>query len=83
MSDQPTAPTVVYYDEQVAKLEEYVWPNGSRAYWDLSATHVHKFKRYTGLQKIVDYCDCGFEQPVDWKELNNESDAKNEDKASR
>lgn len=30
----------------------------------LPAAHEHTLKRYEGLQKFIDYCDCGFEQEV-------------------
>lgn len=42
-----------------------------------SAGHWHTWKRYTGLNKVVDLCSCGTEREIDWHELG---DGKSKDK---
>lgn len=34
-------------------------------------TWGHAWRRYRGLNKVMDVCDCGAERPVDWKDVGD------------
>lgn len=60
--------TSIYFNDKGEKITERefqalygetYWPNTPD-----QAVHSHTLKRYVGLQKVVDYCDCGFEKDV-------------------
>lgn len=56
-------------EEEFMKASNLVYFNSG----NLKKKCVHIFKRYVGLTKVIDYCDCGFEKEIDWKELSDES----------